>query len=147
MTAGLDPATALTAFRSCLAAVPLSRVVVSTLPPDELGRAVTAAGTPADDMLHAGIASGTGDCATPENSLERDIAMIWEEALGVTEIGAHDNFFTLGGHSVLALQIVQRCKERLNLAVTVHQLFTNRTIAGLVQALTKTASQSSGLNS
>ncbi|MGH3814777.1 MAG: SDR family NAD(P)-dependent oxidoreductase [Pseudonocardiaceae bacterium] len=142
VTAGLDADAALTAFRSCLAAVPLSRVVVSTLPPDELGQAVAAAGAPADDVLHAGIASGVGDSATPETSLERDIATIWEEALGVTGIGAHDNFLKLGGHSVLALQIVQRCKERLNLAVTVHQLFTHRTIAGLVQALTNSAHQS-----
>ena len=140
-TVGLDADTALTAFRSCLAAVPLSRVVVSTLPPDELDRAVTDAGTLADDVLHAGTAPGAGDPAMSENSLERDIAIIWEEALGVTGIGAHDNFFKLGGHSVLALQIVQRCKERLNLAVTVHQLFTNRTIAGLVQVLTNTARQ------
>ena len=140
VTAGLDADTALSAFRSCLAAVPLRRVIVSTLPPDELGRAVAAAGTPADGVLHAGIA--VGDCATPETSIERDIATIWEEALGVTGIGPHDNFLKLGGHSVLALQIVQRCKERLNLAVTVHQLFTNRTIAGLVQELTNSARQS-----
>jgi len=81
------------------------------------------------------------DSVAPETSLEDKLAAIWREALGVADIGLHDNFFELGGHSLLALQIVQRCKDRLNLVVTVQQLFTTRTLAGLVQALTSSASQ------
>ncbi|MGH3801136.1 MAG: SDR family NAD(P)-dependent oxidoreductase, partial [Pseudonocardiaceae bacterium] len=105
VTAGMDVDTALAAFRSCLAAVPLGRVVVSTLPPDELCRAVAAAVTPAAAVRDADTAPGTVDSVVPETSLERDIVIIWEEALGVTGVGIHDNFFELGGHSVLALQI------------------------------------------
>ncbi|HKR52443.1 MAG TPA: SDR family NAD(P)-dependent oxidoreductase, partial [Pseudonocardiaceae bacterium] len=136
VTAGIDVDAAMAAFRSCLAAVPLGQVVVSTLPPDELLRTVAAAAPPAAAVLDADTAPWTVSSAVPETSLERDIAAIWEEALGVTGIGLHDNFFQLGGHSLLALQIVQRCKDRLNLTVTVQQLFTTRTVADLVQALT-----------
>jgi phthiocerol/phenolphthiocerol synthesis type-I polyketide synthase E len=133
VTAGMDADAAVTAFRSCLAATPLGQVVVSTLPPDALFRAVAAAATAATAVLDADTAPRDVDSTIPETSLERDVAAIWEEALGVTGIGLHDNFFELGGHSMLALQIVQRCKDRLNLDVTVQQLFTTRTVASLVQ--------------
>jgi acyl carrier protein len=141
VTAGMDADVAVAAFRLCLAAVPLSQVVVSTLPPGELLHAVAAAAIPAAAMLDADIAPQSVSSVTPETSLERDVAAIWEEVLGVTGIGLHDDFFKLGGHSVLALQIVQRCRDRLNFAITVQQLFTIRTVAGLVQARLSTVNQ------
>lgn len=141
VTAGMDADAAVAAFRLCLAAVPLSQVVVSTLPPGELLHAVAAAAIPAAAMLDADIAPQSVSSVTPETSLERDVAAIWEEVLGVTGIGLHDDFFKLGGHSVLALQIVQRCRDRLNFAITVQQLFTIRTVAGLVQARVSTVNQ------
>ncbi|MGH3813940.1 MAG: SDR family NAD(P)-dependent oxidoreductase [Pseudonocardiaceae bacterium] len=140
VAAGMDVGAGMAAFESCLAAVPLGQVVVSTLPPGELCRAVAAAAHPAA-VPDADTTPEAADAGVRETSLEREIAMIWEEALGVGGIGLHDSFFELGGHSLLALQIVQRCKERLNLAVTVHQLFATRTVAGLVQELASTASQ------
>jgi phthiocerol/phenolphthiocerol synthesis type-I polyketide synthase E len=136
VTVGMDVDAAVAAFRSCLAAVPLGRVVVSTLPPGELGRAVTAAATSTAAVLDADTALQAVDSVVPETSLERDIAAIWEETIGVTGISSDDNFFELGGHSVLALQIVQRCRDHLNLDVTVQQLFTSRTVAGLVRVAT-----------
>ncbi len=141
VTAGMDIDAVLVAFRSCLAAVPLGRVVVSTIPPDELFHMVFAKATPASAVLDAGTAPQAVDSVASETSLERDIAAIWEETLGVAGVGLNDNFLKLGGDSMLALQVVQRCKDRLNLPVTVQQLLTTRTIAGLAQALASTASQ------
>ncbi len=141
MTAGMNVDAAVAAFRSCLAAVPLGQVVVSTLPPGELLRAVTAAATSTAAVLDADTAPQAVDSAVPGTSLERDVTAIWEQALGVAGIGLHDNFFELGGDSMLALRIVQHCRDRLNLAVTVRHLFTTRTVAGLVQALASTISQ------
>jgi phthiocerol/phenolphthiocerol synthesis type-I polyketide synthase E len=135
-TVGMDIDAAVAAFRSCLAAVPLGQVVVSTLPPGEFLHAVAAAATSAAAELHADIAPQAVDSVVPETSLERDVAAIWGETLGVTRISSHDDFFELGGHSVLALQIIQRCRDRLNLDVTVQQLFTSRTVAGLVRVAT-----------
>ncbi|MGH3941130.1 MAG: type I polyketide synthase [Pseudonocardiaceae bacterium] len=83
----------------------------------------------------------SADTTLPKTSLEYELTAIWGEVLGVADIGLHNNFFELGGHSLLALQIVQRCKDRLNLIVTVQQLFTTRTLADLIQALTSSASR------
>ena len=138
VTAGIDLDTAMAAFMSCLAARSLSQIVVSTLPPAELRRAVTAAAPVAggsDDDAVPGTVMSDG-AAGSDTSLEQGIAAVWAEVLGVAKVSVHDNFFELGGHSLLALQIVQRCKDFLNLPVTVQQLFTARTVAGLVQTLT-----------
>ncbi len=139
--AGMDIDTMLAAFRSCLAAAPLGQVVVSPLPPGELFHSVFGEATPAAAVPDAGTAPQAVDSVVSETSLERDIAAIWEETLGVTRIGLHDDFLKLGGDSMLALQVVQRCKDHLNLAVTIKQLLTARTVAGLAQELANTAIQ------
>lgn len=148
VTAGMNIDTALNAFRSCLAAVPLGQVVVSSRAPGESFQEIFAEAASAAAALEVATASQFVDSflsaagsAVPESSLERDIATIWEETLGVAEVGLHDNFLKLGGDSMLALQVVQRCKDRLNLTVTVQQLLTTRTIASLVEAIASTAGQ------
>ncbi|MGH3695316.1 MAG: SDR family NAD(P)-dependent oxidoreductase [Pseudonocardiaceae bacterium] len=140
-TTGTSSDAVFVAFRSCLAAAPLGRVVVSTIPPDELFHMVFAEATPASAVRDTGTAPQAVDLVASETSLERDIAAIWEETLGVAGVGLNDNFLKLGGDSMLALQVVQRCKDRLNLSVTVQQLLTTRTITGLAQALASTASR------
>lgn len=44
----------------------------------------------------------------PAEGLERQVADAWAQVLGVTEVGAHDNFFKLGGHSLLAMRMIAR---------------------------------------
>jgi phthiocerol/phenolphthiocerol synthesis type-I polyketide synthase E len=144
-TAGMDGDTAVAKFMTCLAATALGQIVVSTLPPGELCQAIAAsvaptAGRPDDDAVSGTVRSD--DITEPRTSLEQNIAAIWGEVLGVAKIGVHDNFFELGGHSLLALQIVQRCKDRLNLTVTVEGLFTARTVAGLAQELASSKGRS-----
>lgn len=143
MTKGVNVDTAVSAFKSCLAAVPLIQVAVSTLTPNELYEAIVAAAIPVAAVPDAPLR--IVDSAVLETSLERGVTAVWEEALGMASIGLHDNFFELGGDSLLALQIVQRCKDRLNLTMTVQQLFTTRTVAGLVEALKNTISEEEGI--
>ncbi|MGH3870235.1 MAG: SDR family NAD(P)-dependent oxidoreductase [Pseudonocardiaceae bacterium] len=141
VTEGMDVDAAVAAFRSALAVVPLGQVIASTLPPGLLIRAISTATAPAVTVIDAGTASPAVDSVVSDTSLARDVVAIWEETLGVADVGLHDNFIELGGDSMLALQIVQRCKDRLNRTVSVRQLFTTRTVAGLVQALVSTAGQ------
>lgn len=66
----------------------------------------------------------------PRNLVEQQMTQIWQEVLGVEHIGIHDNFFTLGGDSILSLQIVARAHQRgLHLETTA--LFHYQTIAEL----------------
>jgi acyl carrier protein len=55
----------------------------------------------------------------PRTEMEACVAAIWQEVLGVERVGVHDNFFDLGGHSLLTLQVAARIEQatgvRLNL--------------------------------
>jgi amino acid adenylation domain-containing protein/non-ribosomal peptide synthase protein (TIGR01720 family) len=66
----------------------------------------------------------------PRNEIERQLAEIWQEVLGIEEVGINDNFFTLGGDSILSIQVVSRANQR-GLKLTPKQCFENQTIAEL----------------
>lgn len=68
------------------------------------------------------------------DELEQTLAEIWQQVLRLERVGVHDNFFDLGGDSILNLQIVTRAQQR-GLKLSPKQIFDARTIAGLVQAL------------
>ncbi|GAB1510164.1 amino acid adenylation domain-containing protein [Actinophytocola sp. KF-1] len=69
----------------------------------------------------------------PRNDTERLLAVIWKEILGVETLGIDDDFFDLGGHSMLATQVVARVRKESSgtRAVGVMDLFTHRTIRDL----------------
>ncbi|MFE5792221.1 amino acid adenylation domain-containing protein [Streptomyces sp. NPDC056503] len=73
--------------------------------------------------------------AEPETPAERVLAEIWAEVLGVSQVGADENFFDLGGHSLLATQVVAKARKRLTEAgarpISVMDLFTHRTVREL----------------
>ena len=64
-------------------------------------------------------------------SREQTLAIIWEETLQVEQIGVNDNFFALGGHSLLGIQLVAKINESLNVEVPLKSLFQYPTITGL----------------
>jgi nonribosomal peptide synthetase DhbF len=71
----------------------------------------------------------------PRTRLEERIAAVWREVLGVTRVGVHDNFFGLGGHSLLLLQAVTRLRQELGRPLTPIELFEYPTVAALAQRL------------
>lgn len=66
----------------------------------------------------------------PRNEREEALASIWREVLGVEQVGVFDNFFDLGGDSILSLQVISRANQA-GFGVTAKQLFQHQTIAGL----------------
>src|SRR5436305_5922876 len=68
--------------------------------------------------------------APPRDDREERLAAIWREVLGRERVGIHDNFFQLGGDSILSIQIVARAR-REGLLITPRQLFAGQTIAAL----------------
>jgi amino acid adenylation domain-containing protein len=73
----------------------------------------------------------------PRTPLEKYLADLWRELLGIQKIGIHDNFFALGGNSLQAAVLINRVQEKLSQQVYTVALFDAPTIAGLAQYLTE----------
>ncbi|MNJ20435.1 Linear gramicidin synthase subunit D [compost metagenome] len=71
----------------------------------------------------------------PVGEIEKQIAAIWQEVLGVEQVGVNDNFFELGGHSLLATQVVARCRDCLPVQVQLRDLFSHPQLADLAAHL------------
>jgi thioesterase domain-containing protein/malonyl CoA-acyl carrier protein transacylase/acyl carrier protein len=67
----------------------------------------------------------------PRDELEGNVASIWEELLGIATVGVHDNFFDLGGHSLVGLQLLARIQEALKVNMDPAILFDAPTVAKL----------------
>ncbi|HVR96633.1 MAG TPA: condensation domain-containing protein, partial [Thermoanaerobaculia bacterium] len=67
----------------------------------------------------------------PRNELERSLAAAWREVLGTEEVGIHDNFFDLGGHSLLGTRLMSRVESRLGVALPLRALFEAPTVEAL----------------
>lgn len=80
----------------------------------------------------------------PRDPREQQVAQVWSEVLRVDPIGIHDNFFDLGGHSLLIIQVLSRLRERFGLNLTVRDLFERPTIAEIANLLHANERLSSG---
>jgi amino acid adenylation domain-containing protein len=69
----------------------------------------------------------------PIGEVEHAIASIWQELLGLEQVGRHDHFFELGGHSLLAVQVVVRIQEVFNVKVSLKDMFESKSIVELGQ--------------
>jgi amino acid adenylation domain-containing protein len=77
--------------------------------------------------------------AAPRNPLEITLSHIWGEVLSLNQVGIHDNFFTLGGHSILVTQLVSRLRESLPVEFPMRTIFDHPTIASLAGYIQQTA--------
>jgi amino acid adenylation domain-containing protein len=66
--------------------------------------------------------------AAPQSELERTIAQVWRDVLRLDEVGVDDNFFDLGGHSLLLVQVQTRLRETLEREVPIVEMFQYPTI-------------------
>lgn len=73
----------------------------------------------------------------PRDDLEQALAVIWAEQLGIEQVGIHDNFFEIGGHSLLAIQLLSKIWKRMGENLPVQALFQAPTIAELADILRK----------
>ena len=78
----------------------------------------------------------------PRNEKERILAEVWCDVLGLERVGIHDNFFEIGGDSILSIQILARARKQ-NLMLTPKDVFANQTIAKMatVAVQSETGSQ------
>ncbi|MBV8997201.1 MAG: AMP-binding protein, partial [Pseudonocardiales bacterium] len=109
--------------------VPAAFVVVDRLPLSPNGKLDRKA-LPAPDF---GVVAGV-DFVPPRTDAERVLADIWSDVLGVERVGVENNFFELGGDSILSLQVVSRARQ-VGLGLLPRDVFAHPTVASLAMSV------------
>ena len=127
----LDPGTVAAALREQLPSymVPAHYEMLDALPLSRNGK-VDRKQLPKPSLGHTIVAP----YVAPENQLEEDIVALWNELLGVDDIGRDDNFFDRGGHSLLMVEMQQKLGEKGH-DVSLVSLFQYPTVAMLAEHL------------
>ena len=73
----------------------------------------------------------------PRTAVEEQVAAIWGQVLGLERVGVNDNFFDLGGHSLMATRVASRVREGFGVELPLSRLFDAPTVGGLAQALSE----------
>ena len=76
----------------------------------------------------------------PRTSIEREVAAIWAEILEVEQVGIDDNFFLLGGDSLLASRVISRVIHTFRIDVPLRMLFDAPTVAAMASVITQNTS-------
>ncbi len=144
LEAGIRTPEGMEAIERILRAPRLTRVVVSS---QDLGALLESTRpapgtTPAEGAARApggSVRTPRPPLATafvaPETPLQRTIAAVWEELLGVEGVGLHDDFFDLGGHSLLLTQLASRVRKRTQSEVSLRSLFERRTVDAIARQI------------
>jgi amino acid adenylation domain-containing protein len=79
--------------------------------------------------------SPAAQAVEPTDAMQRTIAQVWREVLGVEKVGAHDNFFDLGGHSLQLVKVQIRLQRELGRDIHLVDLFAHPTVAAAAHHL------------
>lgn len=71
----------------------------------------------------------------PEDPLEQTVAAIWREVLGTSDVGRDSNFFDLGGHSLLVIQVQRKLKDAVGQEISITDMFRLPTVAAIAEHL------------
>ncbi|MEQ1873207.1 MAG: SDR family NAD(P)-dependent oxidoreductase [Ilumatobacteraceae bacterium] len=78
----------------------------------------------------------------PRDPIERTLTELWQELLGITEVGVHDSFFDLGGHSLIAVRLFARIRKLFSVDLPISALFTADTVeagAALIRSMLRSS--------
>ncbi|WP_317658691.1 non-ribosomal peptide synthase/polyketide synthase [Pseudomonas sp. KU43P] len=82
--------------------------------------------------------------SAPQGERETALAGIWQALLGVERVGRDDDFFEIGGHSLLAVRVVSKVREVFGVELALRAVFDSPTVAGLAQVLARSRGQVAG---
>ncbi|MGI5281963.1 SDR family NAD(P)-dependent oxidoreductase [Nonomuraea polychroma] len=135
---GIPPADGAEAFRRLLAADLGAQVVVNAtaLPEFVAGVRELTQDTVADELAAASAAAGEAEVASddhvaPRNDLESMLAGLWGEVLGARRVSVEQDFFELGGNSLVAVQLIALIRKKIGVRLPMRSLFQVPTVAGM----------------
>jgi acyl carrier protein len=165
----IRPADGAEAFRRALAGDLGPRIVISRVPVADLfARRVTAtelagtaeagavgtaeagavgtaeAGATGIDGAGAVDTAGDADYAPPRTELETVLADLWSKVLGIDRVGVHQDFFALGGNSLVAVQLIAQARKATGVRLPMRVLFDAPTVAELAVHIQELGSGGSG---
>ena len=88
-----------------------------------------------EQMAAAPPATGREATGAPQTPLEAVVAGVWAQVLGIESPVVDDNFFDVGGHSLLALQLIHELNTALGVELPVRLIFTDPTIGGIARII------------
>ena len=109
--------------------VPTALITVARFPLTPNGKSDRKA-LPVPDM-----AALQADYVAPGTDIEHALCEIWQEVLGVERVGVTDNFFRLGGHSLMATRFMSRINKLFDVVLPLKTLFSEQSISNLTQVL------------
>jgi hypothetical protein len=116
--------------------IPAVFVILDALPVTSSGK-VDRAALPGPDGSRPALKESY---VAPRTAMERSVGAAWQEVLGIDKVGLHDNFFDLGGHSLLMVRLQSRLGAVLKMHVAVLDLFRYPTISALSRHLSQASS-------
>jgi thioesterase domain-containing protein/acyl carrier protein len=111
--------------------IPAAFVPMPSLPLNANGK-VDRKALPAPDKLTSDLKK---QFTAPRDEIETKLAKIWEEVLGVRQIGIDDHFFELGGHSLMAVRLIARIEKVFGKKIPVTTIFQSPSVAQLAEVL------------
>ncbi len=100
--------------------------------------------TPSGKVDRKSLPAPTGDrpnlgttYVTPQTEVQRTVTAVWQEVLGVEKVGIYDNFFDLGGHSLLVVKAHGKLQEMFGQDLPMVEMFRYPTISALAERLTR----------
>jgi amino acid adenylation domain-containing protein len=107
--------------------IPAMMMLIDAMPLTANGK-IDRAKLPEPDLLRPDMVA---EYSPPTTQTEQVLSNIWSSLLGLDRVGIQDNFFDLGGHSLVATQLVSRIRQAFKIELSVRALFENPTIKEL----------------
>lgn len=105
--------------------IPSAFVILEKIPLTPNGK------TDKQKLLEMEVAVAKDEYTEPATDIERILSQIWYEVLGCDLVGTQDNFFYLGGDSLLAMKVIAIAKEKLKINIPINTFFENPTVSGI----------------
>lgn len=134
--AGISPANGAEAFARLVGVNLGHQVVIAPQSIEEIVASVrgltqeTIESSVGSDLRSERSEAAAGDYVAPRNELERAIASAWAQVLGLDKVSVTDDFFELGGNSLIAVQVISMVRKETGLRLPMRSLFDDPTVAG-----------------